>query len=68
MSIDNHAAWLGEAISAISAISAGQLKKVCGITYLREIKVVFARVYPFFQSFSAFSVMKIVYGNNKIYP
>jgi len=24
MSIDNHAAWLGEAISAISAISAGQ--------------------------------------------
>ena len=27
----------GEVISAISAISAGQLKKVCGITYLREI-------------------------------
>ena len=35
--------------------------------YLREIKVVFARVYPFSRSFSAFSVMKIVYGNNKIY-
>ena len=62
MSIDNHAAGLGEAISAISAISAGQKNH-----YLREIKVVFARVYPFFQSFSAFSVMKIVYGNNKIY-
>ena len=36
--------------------------------YLRVIKVVFARVFPFFQSFSAFSVMKIVYGNNKRYP
>jgi hypothetical protein len=32
MSIDNHAAGLGEAISAISAISAGQKNH-----YLREI-------------------------------
>ena len=46
MSIDNHAAWLGEAISAISAISAGQKNH-----YLREIKVVFARVFPVFPIF-----------------
>ncbi len=73
MSIDNHAAWLGEAHFCHFCDFCGTLKKMCGIcvrgtTYLREIKVDFARVYPFFRSFSAFPVMKIVYGNNKRYP
>ena len=56
MSIDNHAAWLGEAHFCHFCDFCGTLKKMCGIcvrgtTYLREIKVVLARVFPVFPIF-----------------